>query len=40
MSNTCEITRYGYAKHEEEDVIIIKQLKTSVFVLYKLFNVC
>ncbi len=23
MSNTCEIIRYGYAKHDEEDLIIV-----------------
>ena len=23
LSNTCEVTRYGYAKHEEEDFIVI-----------------
>lgn len=24
LSSSCEVKRYGYAKHEEEDVIIIK----------------
>lgn len=24
LSSSCEVIRYGYAKHEEEDVIIIK----------------
>lgn len=24
MSASCEIIRYGYAKHEEEDILIIK----------------
>ena len=23
MSNTCEITKYGYAKNDEEDLIIL-----------------
>lgn len=24
MSASCEVIRYGYAKHEEEDILIIK----------------
>ena len=24
MSTSCEIIRYGYAKHEEEDILIVK----------------
>ncbi len=24
LSTSCQVTRYGYAKHEEEDVIIVK----------------
>ena len=24
LSSSCEVIRYGYAKHEEEDVIIIE----------------
>lgn len=24
LSSSCEIKRYGYAKHEEEDILIVK----------------
>lgn len=31
LSSSCEIIRYGYAKNEERDTIIIGQLQTLVF---------
>ena len=34
MSSSCKIQKYGYARNEDSELLIVKWLKTSVLMCY------